>query len=79
MYELRFEKNPFEKSQFETSNSIEASIEETDIPSIINESVGLMSHDFRDVLMKLLERDPSQRLSLAELKNHGFYEGVNWE
>ena len=37
-----------------------------------------MSHDFRDVLIKLLQKEPQNRISLPELKEHPFFAGVNW-
>ncbi|KAK9055623.1 hypothetical protein SSX86_026708 [Deinandra increscens subsp. villosa] len=33
----------------------------------------------RDLIRKLLEKDPKQRISLAEIKGHDFFKGVDWE
>lgn len=45
----------------------------------MNGLIGLISHDFRDVLIKLLQKDPEKRISLEELKNHVFFSGIAWE
>ncbi|KAI3801174.1 hypothetical protein L1987_29278 [Smallanthus sonchifolius] len=33
----------------------------------------------RDLIRKLLEKDPRQRISVAEIKGHDFFKGVDWE
>ncbi|KAI7748100.1 hypothetical protein M8C21_026110, partial [Ambrosia artemisiifolia] len=33
----------------------------------------------RDLIRKLLEKDPKQRISVAEIKGHDFFKGVDWE
>lgn len=38
-----------------------------------------MSYDFRDVLIKLLQKDPEKRITINELKKHPFFDGVVWE
>jgi protein-serine/threonine kinase len=43
---------------------------------------GCVSEQGKSFITSLLERDPSQRLGsngLGEVKNHPFFEGVNWE
>ena len=78
MHELRFEKNPFENNSSETNDVIQNSIEKTDIEDVLNDVVGLISFDFRDVLIRLLQKDPQKRITLEELKQHPFFEGVRW-
>lgn len=33
----------------------------------------------RDLIRKLLEKDPKQRICVAEIKGHNFFKGVDWE
>ncbi|CAI9297456.1 unnamed protein product [Lactuca saligna] len=33
----------------------------------------------RDLIRKLLEKDPKQRISVEEIKGHDFFKGVDWE
>ncbi|KAL8191864.1 hypothetical protein R6Q57_028595 [Mikania cordata] len=33
----------------------------------------------RDLIRKLLEKDPKQRVSVAEIKGHDFFKGIDWE
>ncbi|KAI4356322.1 hypothetical protein L6164_000353 [Bauhinia variegata] len=33
----------------------------------------------RDLIGKLLEKDPNRRIGLDEIKSHEFFEGVNWD
>ncbi|KAI3694394.1 hypothetical protein L1987_77359 [Smallanthus sonchifolius] len=33
----------------------------------------------RDLIGKLLEKDPKQRISVAEIKGHDFFKGIDWE
>ena len=56
MHELRFERNPFETNNCETNDSIQSNIERMQIGDVLNEMVGYMSHDFRDVLIQLLQK-----------------------
>jgi serine/threonine protein kinase len=37
-----------------------------------------MSFQFRDVLLRLLEKDPANRVSIQDLKGHPFFEEVDW-
>ena len=37
-----------------------------------------MSFQFRDVLFRLLEKDPAGRICMQDLKMHAFFEGVDW-
>ncbi|KVI12269.1 AGC-kinase, C-terminal [Cynara cardunculus var. scolymus] len=43
-------------------------------PDLVGEPTPL-----RDLIRKLLEKDPKQRLSAAEIKGHDFFKGVDWE
>lgn len=39
-----------------------------------------LSPDTKDILLKLLERDPNKRLAdAASIKSHPYFKGVNWE
>ncbi|MFS7930140.1 putative protein kinase AGC-RSK-2 family [Helianthus anomalus] len=42
-------------------------------PDLVGEPTPL-----RDLIQKLLEKDPKQRLSVAEIKGHDFFKGVDW-
>lgn len=33
----------------------------------------------RDLIRKLLEKDPKQRITVTEIKGHDFFKGVDWE
>lgn len=40
-----------------------------------------ISHDVKDLLVKLLEKDPSKRLGkhgAEEVKKHKWFKGINW-
>jgi serine/threonine protein kinase len=39
----------------------------------MNDIVGKVSYDFRDVIIKLLQKEPEKRISLEELKKHPFF------
>lgn len=43
-------------------------------PDLVGETTPL-----RDLIRKLLEKDPKQRISLEEIKGHDFFKGVDWE
>ncbi|KAI3772841.1 hypothetical protein L6452_04035 [Arctium lappa] len=43
-------------------------------PDLVGEQTPL-----RDLIRKLLEKDPKQRLSAPEIKGHDFFKGVGWE
>ena len=79
MYELRFENNPFENNQIESVSSIEFNIEKGNIEERLNEIIGLISLEFRDVLIRLLQKEPDKRISIEELKQHAFFDGIVWE
>lgn len=79
MFELRFARNLFENNQFESNEEIKNNIEETNIQDILNGLIGMISHDFRDILLRLLQKDPQKRASLQDLKAHPFFKEVKWE
>jgi serine/threonine protein kinase len=54
-------------------------IEKSNIEDRLNEIIGLISQEFRDVLIRLLQKDPDKRISIEELKQHGFFDGIVWE
>jgi serine/threonine protein kinase len=37
-----------------------------------------MSAGFRDLLLRLLEKDPEQRISLEEVRIHEFFKDLDW-
>ncbi|KAL8208430.1 hypothetical protein R6Q57_007842 [Mikania cordata] len=43
-------------------------------PELVGEPTPL-----RDLIRKLLEKDPKQRISVPEIKGHDFFKGVDWE
>lgn len=43
-------------------------------PDLVGETTPL-----RDLIRKLLEKDPKQRISLEEIKGHDFFKGVDWD
>lgn len=79
MFELLFAKNLFENDQFDTNEQIQSNIEKKNVEEILNGKVGMLSYEFRDVLIKLLQKDPDKRITIEELKKHVFFAGVVWE
>lgn len=79
MFELRFENNLFESFQYGSTETTLDSFENFRIDEILNGIVGLISQNFRDILIKLLEKDPKKRITIDDLKDHAFFEGVDWE
>lgn len=43
-------------------------------PNLVGERTSL-----RDLIRRLLEKDPSRRISLEEIKGHEFFRGLDWE
>lgn len=37
-----------------------------------------MSFQFRDLLLKLLEKDPNNRISMEQTRLHPFFEEIDW-
>lgn len=69
MYEMLYGKTPFRGSNTkETFNRIV-----TNSPDLVGEKT-----DLRDLIGKLLEKDPSRRISGQGIKMHGFFRGVDW-
>jgi serine/threonine protein kinase len=56
-----------------------SNIEKTNIEDVLNNIVGKVSYDFRDLLIKLLQKDPEKRISIEEMKKHSFFDGIVWE
>ncbi|KAJ8433063.1 hypothetical protein Cgig2_015426 [Carnegiea gigantea] len=46
----------------------------TKSPDLVGETTPL-----RDLIRRLLEKDPNQRISLEEIRSHDFFKGVDWE
>ncbi|XP_065880080.1 serine/threonine-protein kinase OXI1-like [Euphorbia lathyris] len=46
----------------------------TKAPDLVGEATPL-----RDLIRKLLVREPRERIKLEEIKRHEFFEGINWE
>ena len=42
------------------------------IPSVV-------SPDARDLLKKMLNKSPSKRITIAEIKRHPFFKMINWD
>ncbi|KAK5055917.1 hypothetical protein LTR84_012467 [Exophiala bonariae] len=62
LYCLKYGKIPFEKTGiFELYEAIKS-----DIPDLESEN----DQDFRDLMTRLLEKDPAQRIKMPELRNH---------
>jgi serine/threonine protein kinase len=64
MYELKFEENLFEGINNKSMDEVLSNIEKINIEDVLNNIVGKVSYDFRDVLIKLLQKDPEKRISL---------------
>ncbi|KAK9733977.1 hypothetical protein RND81_04G105300 [Saponaria officinalis] len=43
-------------------------------PELVGETTSL-----RDLISKLLQKDPKQRINLEEIKGHDFFKGVDWD
>lgn len=43
-------------------------------PNLIGETTSL-----RDLIRRLLEKDPNRRINVEEIKGHDFFKGVDWE
>jgi serine/threonine protein kinase len=37
-----------------------------------------MSLSFRDLLLRLLEKDPEKRINMSDLRRHDFFKDVDW-
>lgn len=46
----------------------------TKVPELIGEPTPL-----RDLIRKLLEKDPKKRITVEEIKRHDFFQGVDWD
>ncbi|PWA40569.1 rho-associated protein kinase 1/2 [Artemisia annua] len=70
LYEMLYGKTPFKgTNRKETFYKIL-----TASPELVGEQTTL-----RDLIRKLLVKDPKQRISTAEIKKHQFFKGVDWE
>ncbi|CAH9052426.1 unnamed protein product [Cuscuta epithymum] len=70
LYEMLYGKTPFRGSnRKETFYRILSKP-----PDLAGEATAL-----RDLIGKLLEKDPEQRISMQEIKGHEFFRGVDWE
>ncbi|KAI3897219.1 hypothetical protein MKX03_032410 [Papaver bracteatum] len=70
LYEMLYGKTPFRGvNRQETFFRIL-----TLTPQLVGEKTAL-----RDLMGKLLEKDPTKRICLEEIKNHEFFQGLNWE
>ncbi|CAN6452425.1 unnamed protein product [Victoria cruziana] len=76
LYELLYGKTPFKgvDNQETLSNAVSMSLKFPETPAI--------SSHARDLIKGLLSKDPESRLGsvrgAAEIKNHPFFEGLNW-
>ncbi|GKU85948.1 hypothetical protein SLEP1_g545 [Rubroshorea leprosula] len=70
LYEMLYGRTPFRGSnRKETFYRILAKS-----PELVGEATLL-----RDLIRKLLEKDPKQRIALEEIKGHRFFSGIDWE
>lgn len=70
LYEMLYGKTPFRgMNRKETFYRIL-----TKTPELVGEPSPL-----RDLIGKLLEKDPKRRVTVEEIKGHDFFEGVDWE
>ncbi|KAI3946608.1 hypothetical protein MKX01_014466 [Papaver californicum] len=70
LYEMLYGKTPFRGvNRQETFFRIL-----TRTPELVGEKTAL-----RALIAKLLEKDPIKRICLEEIKNHEFFQGLNWE
>lgn len=90
MYELYFGTNPFEplstlgdsqrphNPNLNSDKCFQMNYEKFDVEESLNEHIGHISQNFRDLLKGLLEKDPERRLNLQQIKNHPFFKNVDW-
>ncbi|GLT64837.1 hypothetical protein SLA2020_373040 [Shorea laevis] len=70
LYEMLYGRTPFRGSnRKETFYRILSKS-----PELVGEATSL-----RDLIRKLLEKDPKQRIALEEIKRHRFFRGIDWE
>ena len=80
-YEMKFRQNPLQnngKVQYSFSQ-YEQLLKNNFIDEKLNSKIGYMSQQFRQLLRKLLEQDPENRISLEELHSHPYFQKINWE
>jgi serine/threonine protein kinase len=61
-----------------SGDDYEQNLERNNISKNINGRIGYMSLSFRDLLIKLLERNPDKRIALQEIRTHDFFREVDW-
>ncbi|KAF5208349.1 Serine/threonine-protein kinase [Thalictrum thalictroides] len=70
LYEMLYGKTPFRGiNRKETFYRIL-----TKSPELVGEQT-----DLRDLIKKLLEKDPEKRISVEEIKGHDYFKGINWD
>ncbi|XP_016433698.1 serine/threonine-protein kinase OXI1 [Nicotiana tabacum] len=70
LYEMLYGTTPFRGSnRKETFYRILSKV-----PDLVGEATSL-----RDLIRKLLERDPKQRISVDEIKGHDFFKSIDWD
>jgi len=72
LFEMLTGSSPFRAA---TPESIKSKIKEVNFESF---RIPNREHA-RDLIEKLLVKDPNQRLSINEIKAHPFYESINWQ
>lgn len=82
MFELMFRDSPLENDEkrlrCSAGDDYEQNLERNNISKNINGRIGYMSLSFRDLLIKLLERNPDKRIGLQEIRTHDFFREVDW-
>lgn len=80
MFELHFRESPFgdEWREGMPAEDYRSALDNNVLNERINAKIGYMSAPFRDLLLRLLEKDPEKRISLDEIKEHDFFKDVDW-
>ena len=78
MYELHFRQHLF-ASDSKKNIDIEEYLQKISMHDKIYQKVGYMGSCFRDILLKLLEKDPTKRISLEEMRRHDFFKDIDWK
>lgn len=72
LYEMLYGKTPFRGPNTNRKETFYRILTKT--PDLLGEATPL-----RNLIRKLLEKDPKQRITLEEIKGHRFFGGIDWE
>lgn len=86
LYELKYKKTPFfdtsQLNKYNNKDDVEVIIDEVynniTKNKIIFDDIQPISFELRDLIMKLLVKNPNSRLDITEIKNHPFYKDINF-